>query len=175
MTQPVRQIAYFVADVRKAAMAHHQIYGSGPFLVLDHIELSRSEHRGVSRPLDHSSAYGQWGTIMVEFVQQHNEDPSAYHDLYPRGTNRFGLHHLAIFVDDLEEAIAGYESAGAALAQDACTTNGTRFAFVDTSATLGHMIELYEPAASLTGFYDHVSAAAHGWDGTDPVRTLNSR
>lgn len=175
MKLPVRQIAYFVADVREAALAHHQSYGSGPFLVLDHIPLARSEHRGIARPLDHSSAYGQWGDVMVEFVQQHNADPSAYHDLYPPGSNRFGLHHLAVFVDNLDQAIADYGKASIPLAQYAETATGTSFAFVDATATLGHMIELYEPSAGLIGFYAHVTEAASGWDGRDPLRTINSR
>ncbi|MFO1239412.1 MAG: VOC family protein [Sphingomonadaceae bacterium] len=174
MTLPVRQIAYFVADIRAAALAHHKTYGSGPFFILDHIPLVRSEHRGVSRPLDHSSAYGQWGQVMIEFVQQNNADPSAYHDLYPQGSGRFGLHHLAIFVDNLEQAIADYDKAGIPLAQYAETTTGTGFAFVDATATLGHMIELYEPSDGLVGFYAHVAGAAAGWDGQDPLRTLNS-
>lgn len=174
MTLPVRQIAYFVADIRAAAQAHHKTFGSGPFFILDHIPLVRSEHRGVARPLDHSSAYGQWGDVMVEFVQQHNADPSAYHDLYPHGSNRFGLHHLAVFVDKLDQSIADYERDGVPLAQHAETTTGTGFAFVDATATLGHMIELYEPSDGLVGFYAHVAGAAAGWDGQDPLRTLNS-
>ena len=68
---PVRQIAYFVADVRASAAAHAQQFGSGPYFVSEHIPLARSLHRGVERSLDHSSAYGQWGDVMVELVVGH--------------------------------------------------------------------------------------------------------
>lgn len=169
---PIRQVAYFVADVRAAALAHSRMFGSGPFFVLEHIALARSEHRGIARPLDHSSAYGQWGEVMVEFVVQHNPDPSALHDMYPCGSGRFGLHHVALFVPDLPRAIADFARDGLELAQYAETATGTAYAFIDAVARHGHMIELYEPSPSLTGFYAMVADAARGWDGGEPVRSL---
>lgn len=169
---PVRQLAYAVQDVDAAALAHHRQFGSGPFFVLRHVALERSVHRGVERPFDHSSAYGQWGGVMVELVQQHNPDPSAVHDMYPYGSGREGLHHAALFVDDLDAAIAQFGAEGMPLAQLSVTQTGTAFAFVDARASMGHMLELYEPTPQLTGFYSFVADAANGWDGCDPVREL---
>jgi hypothetical protein len=126
----------------------------------------------VARPFDHSSAYGQWGSLMVELVVQHNADDSALHEMFPHGSGREGLHHAALFVDDLEAAIARFEAEAAPLAQLSVTAGGTAFAFVDTRASLGHMLELYEPTEQLAGFYDFVAAAAQGWDGRDLVREL---
>jgi hypothetical protein len=172
MPLPVRQIAYFVDDIRAAAHEHSLHFGSGPYVVIDHVPLQRSEHRGAAQPLDHGSAYGQWGEVMIEFVQQHNPEPSAYHDLYPRGSGRFGLHHLAMFVPDLDRAISDHAARGSPLAQHAVTTTGTAFAFIDATARYGHMLELYEPTEALTGFYAMVADAARGWDGADIIRTL---
>lgn len=169
---PVRQLAYAVGDVEEAALAHHRRFGSGPFFVLRHVALASSVHRGVERPFDHSSAYGQWGGVMVELVRQHNADPSALHDMYPHGSGREGLHHAALFVDDLDAAFAQFEAQGMPLAQLCVTQTGTAFAFVDARASLGHMLELYEPTPQLTGFYALVAEAAKGWDGRDPVREL---
>jgi hypothetical protein len=169
---PVRQLAYKVNDLEAAAAAHHRMFGSGPFFVLRHVALASCVHRGFERAFDHSSAYGQWGSVMVELVVQHNPDPSALHDLFPYGSGKEGLHHAALFVDDLDAAIARFESEGAALAQLSVTQTGTAFAFVDTRASLGHMLELYEPTPQLTGFYDFVADAAKGWDGKDVIREL---
>ena len=170
---PVRQIAYFVANLHEAAAAHTRSFGSGPFFVLEHVALIRSEHRGVTRPFDHSSAYGQWGAVMVELVVQHNADPSAFHDVYPLGSGRFGIHHTALIVDDLAAAIADFAADGLALAQYATTATGTDFAFIDATRRYGHMIELYEPTPTLTGFYAMVAAASEDWDGGDPIRKLS--
>ncbi|MGY6638129.1 MAG: VOC family protein [Erythrobacter sp.] len=169
---PVRQLAYKVNDLEAAALAHTRAFGSGPFFVLRHVALSSSQHRGVERPFDHSSAYGQWGAVMVELVVQHNPEPSALHDMFPYGSGREGLHHAALFVDDLGAAIARFADDGAPLAQLSVTKGGTAFAFVDTKASLGHMLELYEPSEMLTGFYDFVADAAKGWDGRDLLREL---
>lgn len=169
---PVRQIAWFVPDIDAAARQHSGAFGSGPFFAFRHVPLARSTHRGVEQVFDHSSAYGQWGEVMVEFVQQHNDAPSACHDLFPRGSGRFGLHHMAVFVDDLDQAIADFAMRDMPLAQLSEVDSGTRFAFVDASATLGHMIELYEPSEQLLGFYAMVREAAEGWDGSEPLREL---
>jgi len=169
---PVRQLAYKVNDLEAAAAAHHRLYSSGPFFVLRHVPLSSSQHRGVERTFDHSSAYGQWGSVMVELVVQHNPDPSALHDMFPHGSGKQGLHHAALFVDDLEVKIARFAAEGAPLAQLSVTQTGTAFAFVDARESLGHMLELYEPTEQLTGFYDFVAAAARGWDGRDLIREL---
>ncbi len=172
MALPVRQIAYFCPDVEAAARAHRASFGSGPFFVGRHVPLAWSEHRGVRVRHDHTSAYGQWGDVMVEFVQQHGTDPSAFHDLFPRDSGKFGLHHVAVWVDRLDDALAGFADAGMPLAQLSETVGGTRYAFVDAVASLGHMIELYEPTPGLTGFYAMVADAARGWDGTDVLREL---
>ena len=169
---PIRQLAYKVNDLEAAAAAHHRQFGSGPFFVLRHVALASSQHRGVERRFDHSSAYGQWGSVMVELVVQHNPDDSALHDMFPWGSGKEGLHHAALFVDDLDAAIARFAAEGAPLAQLSVTTGGTAFAFVDTRASLGHMLELYEPTGQLTGFYDFVADAAKGWDGRDLLREL---
>jgi hypothetical protein len=92
--------------------------------------------------------------------------------MFPWGSGKEGLHHAALFVDDLQGEIARFEAEGAPLAQLSVTVGGTAFAFVDTRASLGHMLELYEPTAQLTGFYAIVAAAAQGWDGRDLVREL---
>lgn len=172
ITLPVRQLAYKVNDLEAAAAAHHRQFGSGPFFVLRHIALISSVHRGVERPFDHSSAYGQWGSVMVELVVQHNSDDSGLHDMFPYGSGREGLHHAALFVDDLEAAIAGFEAQGMPLAQRMTTQTGTTFVYVDARARLGHMLELYEPTPQLIGFYDMIAAAAQRGDAKDLIREL---
>ena len=156
----IRQVAYFCADVRLAAQAHHAAFGSGPFFVADNIPVARAVHRGTERPLDHTSAYGQWGDVMIEFVAQNNPGPSPFHDLYPEGSGRYGIHHVAVFVDDVDAALADFAARGAPCALRAEMADGFVWAFADTSATLGHMTELYAPTPSLIGFYAMVADAA---------------
>lgn len=154
---PIRQVAYFVPDVRAAALAHSAAFGSGPYYVADHIPLRRCLYRGALTNFDHGAAYGQWGGLMIEFVQQHNAGPSVCHDLYPEGSGRSGLHHVALFVDDIDAEIARL---GFAVAMDAELTTGFRFVMVDAIAAYGHMIELYRPEPALTDLYALVASVA---------------
>ena len=165
----IRQLAYFVPDVRLAATRHRAELGSGPFLVADHIALVSSLHRGRPAPLDHSAAYGQWGDIMVEFVQQNNDGPSAFRDTYPVAGSE-GLHHVAIFVDDIGAAIARHERQGDSVALHAQLPSGLVFAMIDTVARYGHMIELYEPNKMLLDFYALVAAEP---DAGQPWRAIS--
>jgi catechol 2,3-dioxygenase-like lactoylglutathione lyase family enzyme len=171
LLRPAVQIAYFVSDIRAAAARMHAAFGAGPFYIIERIELARGEHRGSDCPFVHSSAYGQWGSVMMELVQQDVEGPSPFRDMYAPGME--GLHHVATFVDDVGAAIDHYAAAGMPLAARAWLPSGTEFAFVDARATLGHMIELYVPTPGLLGFYDFIRQAAEGWDGAEPIRVLS--
>lgn len=167
---PIRQIAYVVRDVRDAAERHAALYGSGPFFVAEHIALRRAVHRGVEGVLDHSSAYGQWGALMVEFVQQHDPGPSVFRELYPDG--REGMHHVALIVDDLAVARARFEAAGMPVALHAEMMDGFTFLMMDAVERSGHFIELYEGVPALAGFYDMVRDAAGSFDGRDVIREI---
>jgi hypothetical protein len=164
------QVAYFVTDVRQAAPAMHALTGAGPFFVVDDIELEWGEHRGKPCKFVHSSAYGQWGDLMMELVQQDSDGPSPFRDLYAPGEE--GLHHVACFVDSIDDAIARFANLGYPLAARARATLGTEFAFIDTSEALGHMIEIYVADDKLSGFYEFVKAAAEDWDGDNLLRKL---
>jgi hypothetical protein len=144
--------------------------GAGPFFVASHIQLLDVMCRGRPGTFDHTSAYGQWGALMVELVEDHSVDSSPVRDVYTPGET--GLHHLAFFVDPLDEALKWLLARGHELAMSARTAAGTEFHFVDARATHGHMLELYEPSDRVLAFYASVADAAYGWDGRDPVRTL---
>ena len=170
LTEPIVQIAYFTDDVRSAALTFSRTTGAGPFFVLDRIPLSWGEHRGEPNTFVHSSAYGQWGALMVEFVHQDEEGPSPFRDLYSPGQG--GLHHVAMMVPSLKDAYQHFAEHGYELAARAETVTGTEFAFVDATDSLGHMIEIYERSEVLLGFYEMVRAAAEGWRGEEPLRSL---
>lgn len=165
---PPVQIAYAVPDVNAAAQEWVTECGAGPFFVRPHIELLDVVHRGRPATFDHTSAYGQWGSVMLELVQDHTVGPSVVHDVFAEG--RFGLHHLAFFVDDLPLALRRLQARGHDVAMSARTAGGVEFCFVDTLATHGHLLELYPRSERLTAFYAKVSEAALDWDGRDPIR-----
>jgi hypothetical protein len=44
----------------------------------------------------------------------------------------------------------------------------------DASATLGHDIEIHADSEDLRGFFEMVRAGAEGWDGSEPLRPVES-
>ncbi|HTH05099.1 MAG TPA: VOC family protein [Ilumatobacteraceae bacterium] len=166
------QIAYAVPDATTAAAAWAGDLGAGPFFVRPRIELVDVVYRGRPGTFDHTSAYGQWGSLMVELVADHGRGDSPIRDMFAPGES--GLHHLAFIVDDLDETMKALVRAGYEIAMSARTTNGTEFHFVDTRPTYGHMVELYERSDRLRDFYGMVARAAEGWTGDEPVRMLAS-
>jgi glutathione S-transferase len=160
------QFAYYVRDARAAAAEWAQRFGAGPFFVIDHIALADVVFRGEPGSLDHTSAYGWHGDAMIELVQQNCRAPSVF-------TGRpYGLHHAAYFAPDLDAELERLHGFGISTAMTATTTTGTRFAFADANAALGHYLELYADNPGLRAFYRHVRDAATNWDGHDAVRSL---
>jgi catechol 2,3-dioxygenase-like lactoylglutathione lyase family enzyme len=158
------QVAYATDDVHTAAHRWAR-RGIGPFFVIEHIALSDVEIDEAPATFDHSSAYGQWGGIMVELIQQHDPGPDPV-----VGTT--GIHHVASFVDDFAAANAALTADGFACRLRAATSGGQAFAFHDARPTMGHLLEIYERTERLAGFYAMVREASVGWTGDDPVRVL---
>ena len=166
------QIAYHVPDIDHAARRYAAEFGWGPFYKLEHIALEKSLYRGAPAHFDHSSAYGQAGDLMIEFITQHGDEPSCVRDMYEM--HQTGIHHVAYFVEDLDDALSRATVSGYATALDGETASGVRFVMIDTVATFGHMVELYEANEMLSKFYAFVKRASVGWDGAEPVRPLSA-
>ena len=171
--QPVIQIAYVVDDVRKAAERHHALYGSGPFFVQDHYRL-RLNYRGDDVDYVHSAAFGQWGGLQVELMQQHDSLPSIINETHPLGSGRYGLHHVAMIADDLDSAIRDLEVAGHPVVLEGRLPElNMRTIMADAQATHGHFIEVYSRVPAIENFYRRVAEAAKGFDGTNLLRPMS--
>ncbi len=158
------QVAYAVDDVVLAAQ-RWVARGVGPFFVIEHIQLRNVRVRGVSGTFDHSSAYAQWGPLMVELICQHDGGQNPL-------VSTTGVHHIAHFVDDFTAAGASLIEQGASETLYAETSTGMPFAFFDACDTRGHLIEIYERTERLGRFYERVRDASVGWAGNDPIRRL---
>jgi Glyoxalase/Bleomycin resistance protein/Dioxygenase superfamily len=158
------QIAYAVDDVVTAAQQWSS-RGVGPFFVREHIDVHNVRVRGRPATFDHSSAYGQWGALMVELIHQHDAGADAV-------VGHSGIHHVAFFVEHFGIAAASLRADGCDEVLYAETATGMPFAFHDARADRGHLIEIYERTAPLDRFYRMVRDASIDWDGTDPVRML---
>ena len=164
---PPVQIAYAVSDIFRGVDKWIKDFGAGPFFIAEHIPIKNVIYRGQPSELDITVAYGQWGEIMIELVQDNGEGPSIIRDLYP--PQKSGLHHLAYFVNDMNLVSAKLVEEGYVLAMSG-QAGENRFQFFDAISEMGHFIEIYEPIESLKYLYERVRSASINWDGSDPLR-----
>lgn len=161
------QIAYVVEDIVVAMQHWTEILGAGPFLVLENIEFEDPRYRGNQTEIDLTAALCFSGGVCCELIQQNSHVPSVYRELLDRSGP--GFHHWAIFSNSFDEDVARYQRDGHALAFSGALSVG-RYAYLDTVAELGGMIELIEDTPVVQEFFDNIESMACDWDGTDPVR-----
>ena len=77
-------------------------FGAGPFFLRRHIPLASVTYRGTPATFDHTSAYGQWGAVMVELVQDHGIGPSVVRERFaPDESGPVSYTHLTLPTSEL--------------------------------------------------------------------------
>jgi catechol 2,3-dioxygenase-like lactoylglutathione lyase family enzyme len=164
----VMQACWSVPDIREACRKWTETMGIGPFYLFENLHVDSVNYRGTPTSTTFSIAMAQAGGIQIELVEQHCDNPSAYRDLVAKGAN--GFHHIAIYVEDYDAALKHYTDKGFVAAIDGCFGE-MRFAYVDTSAAIGCMVEIIEHHSIQDEIFARVIEGAANWDGvTDPIR-----
>ena len=168
--QQVLQLAYVVSDLEAAVQRWLGSVACGPFLVRRHLTITDGLYRGGPSTVDFSMAVAQAGPVQIELIEQHDDGPSCYRDLVPAGKD--GFHHVAMITPDFDAEVRRYLNQGFVVASSGLFGD-TRFAYVDTSPAVGHMVELLAETPSIRAYFDSVRRKAERWDGvTDPVRNM---
>jgi hypothetical protein len=165
------QSAWVVDDIEAAALQWAEYAGVGPFFVSEYNEgvLEETTYRGKPSPITMKTALAQAGDMQIELIQPTGNKRSAYRDTVPVGKAAF--HHIAIWSNDLGADIAGYLAKGFEVAASGRAGGVVGFVYIDTSAALGHMIELVEDAEEIRSVFNMVADASKNWDGSSPVRS----
>jgi hypothetical protein len=169
--QRFMQMCWVVPDVRAAAKAWSASAGVGPFFLFEHVAFENARYRGqpvVELP-DITAAMAQAGEVQIELVSQNDDRRSVFRDVVPAGQT--GFHHTALYCTDYDANLSAYTKAGAQVAFSGLMM-GARTCWLDTTATLGFMVELIEASPVADAIFARFRAAAESWDGTDPIRTL---
>lgn len=166
LSRPVSHVSWVVADLPRAVAFWAQTFGAGPFHVLERISFDALEHRGGPAVLDHTAAFGQWGSIAVELQQVFDVQPPALAERIAGGAPR--VNHVAYVSPDVEGDSARLEAAGMPCFMHA-KLGPVEVTFHDAPA-LGHAIELHRESDHIHAFFGAIARAADGWDGRDPLR-----
>lgn len=169
----IRQIAYYVEDIHEAAKRHHALFGSGPFFYFENATFP-VKYRGQDVEFTHSAVFGQWGSMQVELLSSQDSGPSILHELYPEGSGRYGMHHVAVIANDYDETIAEAEKGGFPVAQESrIPAMDLDIVMADTVERYGHFLEIYRYVPAIVDFYDMIEDAAKNFDGTNLLREMN--
>jgi hypothetical protein len=161
------QVCWLVPDLPAAIDSWVDSAGVGPFFWFDGVPFANGCHRGQPAEFPEcTAAIAYAGEMQIELVCQENDAPGVFRDTFRRG--EYGLHHMALICNDYETERDTYVAAGAPLAFEGYAGT-SRTSWVDTSRTLGFMIELLEPSPGRSTMFAGMRDAAETWDGTNRI------
>jgi hypothetical protein len=161
---PLFHLGYFVEDAKAFAQQFHDLYGAGPFLVMENVP-AKQTYRGVEMTTILTIATGWWKNMAVEIIQQNSEGKS-----YLNENGRYGFHHITIGVSDVQAACKEFEEAGCSVEMYNFSNPEFPFAYIDARDQAGYYIELNPHPDPISQI---VKKWGENWDGeTKLFRTL---
>lgn len=162
-------IGYVVDKLRSGVTRFAAATGAGPFYAMEHIVFDEVTYRGEPAVYDHSSAFGQWGPILVELTEVHDAEPAGLANalVKPGG----GVGHVGWLADSLESDVARLQASGLGPFHTG-RTGPASAVWLDGGEVFGHPVEVLQRRDELLRFYQMVREAATGWDGSEPYRPM---
>jgi hypothetical protein len=169
---PFHHLGYVVDDLEAAAERFARAVGAGPFLMIEHVPLEDVTFDGAPAVYDHSTAFGQWGPVIVEI--------SVVHEAHPDGLGAFlgptrppAIGHVAWLVENLEDESGRLEQAGLPLRHTG-SSGPVAAHWHDGGTVVGHPVEVLRRCPEILGFYSAIADASRNWDGSRPLRPAPS-
>ena len=166
---PVFQYAYFVPSIEAAVPRWVSTVGAGPFFITRHHRTDAFSYKGAPVEADVSYAFGYTADTQIQLIEQHDDTPSIYTDMFQRGTG--GHHHIALLVQDYPAQRRRLLDQGHELACELQATD-VDAAYFDTRAAIGVYTEIHSDTPRIRATFGRWRDAHRTWDGvTDPLRT----
>lgn len=170
LDRPVSHLGYAVSDIEAAVQHWSSTLGAGPFFLVPHIEFEVVTHHGEPAVFEHSAAFGQWGSIVIELMQIENTSPPALTRMLMPGPLPV-VNHVAYLSDTYEQDSADLAAAGYELMMFA-KSGEMEIRWHDTQAALGHTIEIHRDCDFINGAFRRIAEGARDFDGRDPLRPM---
>lgn len=163
MKRRLFQQAWFVTDIDSTCRRWAEAFGAGPFYMVRHHKTEQFSYRGRDVEADVSYAFGYLGDMMLQFIQQHDDKPSIYRDMYAAGEE--GFHHIAYLVSDFAAERQYWLDLGYALATE-LYADEVNAAYFDTRSLNGGFTEIHGDPPHIMGLFAVWRRAHEAWDGT---------
>ena len=136
----INQVGVVVKDVVQAARFLEENFGLGPFGIL---ELNQASARYRGEDIRYRLKVGLCGVsgVAIELIEVVEGHPILKDYLPPSGQ---GVHHLGVYVADLDAAVAEWEAKGHRLLQRGSFMPGGGSAYLDTPDSAGMLVELIQ-------------------------------
>ena len=167
----VKQNGYVVKDIERAMDHWVKVMGVGPWYYVKNVNTDYFRHRGQDSSVQMSIALANSGDLQIELIQQLNDAPSMYKEFLDAGHE--GLQHMSYWSMEYAELYDKVLSLGYVLGQEG-QIGGDRgkFAYFDTQAHPGTVIEISDISGSKGQFFEHIRRASADWDGSRPIRVV---
>src|SRR5215208_5779992 len=165
--------AYVVEDIEATVNRLVDQLGAGPFFLIEGVPLENVLSRGEPAEFVHNSAFGSCGAGAIELIEAVRLAPDLVEKQFSGPRPR--IHHVAYVVAPREVADLRSSLDERGLPQYLSSQLGeVDTTLHDASAALGHDIEIHVDSEGLRGFFEMVRGAAEGWDGSQPLRPVES-
>jgi methylmalonyl-CoA/ethylmalonyl-CoA epimerase len=165
--------AYVVDDIEATVNRLGEQLGGGPFFLLENVPLENVLSRGEPAEFVHNSAFGHCAGAVIELIEPISLAPERVENAFSGPRPR--IQHVAYVVapSEVEGLRSSLDERG--LPQYLSSRLGeAETTLHDASGALGHDLEIHADNQGLRGFFEMVSAAAEGWDGSEPLRRVES-
>ena len=165
--------AYVVEDIEATVNRLVDQLGAGPFLLVKGVPLENVLSRGEPAEFVHNSAFGPCGGAVIELIEAVSLAPERVEARF--SGPRPGVHHVAYAVPPTEVAGLRHSLDERGLPEYLSAQLGAVDSTLhDAYAVLGHDIEIHVDSEGLREFFELVRGGAEGWDGSEPLRPVES-
>jgi methylmalonyl-CoA/ethylmalonyl-CoA epimerase len=165
--------AYVVEDIEATVNRLVDQLGAGPFFLIENVPLENVLSRGEPAEFVHNSAFGYCGDGAIELMEPVSLAPERVEKAFSAPWPR--VHHVGYVVPPMEVADLRRTLDERGLSQYLSSQLGeVETTLHDASAVLGHDIEIHGDNEGLRGFFGMVKDGAEGWDGSEPLRPVES-
>jgi len=135
----IEQVGIVVRNREEAIKKFSSLWGIGPFRLWD-VDLPEGIVRGKNTHCRAKLAFAQAGPIEFELIEPGEGETTWSEFLRRKGE---GVHHVAMWVDDIAKELESYRKDGVAVLQFG-DDKDTKFAYMDTETTAGVIFELLQ-------------------------------
>ena len=165
--------AYLVDEIAATVNRLVDQLCAGPFFLIEGVPLENVLSRGEPAEFAHNSAFGSCGGGAIELIEAVSLAPKRVEERFAGPRPR--VHHVAYAVPATEVADLRSSLDERGLPQYLSSQLGeVDTTLHDASAALGHDIEIHVDSEGLREFFGMVRGAAEGWDGSEPLRPVES-